>query len=235
MLLAILAEGVDALVGQQLIDRCRETIVVQGDRICGNLFQADTADVAGNPSEIAVHQIPAQADRLKQLSPPVATDRADTHLAQHLLQAFADRLDIVLLCGVIVELNLLLADQVVEDGEGHVGTDGTGTEAQQQGGVHHLAQLAGLHHQSGLHALLHGDQMMVHGADRQERWNDCLLLIHVPVAQDDVVDTLIHRLFRLAAQLIERAFQTGVTLLNLKQGGQLHTLKTFVADVAENV
>ena len=168
MLLAILAEGVDALVGQQLIHGGCETIVVQGNRIGCDLLQADTADVAGDATEVAIYQVTAQADRLEQLGTTVATDRADTHLAQHLLQAFADRLDIVLLCGVIVELNLLLADQVVEDGEGHVGTDGTGTEAQQQGGVHHLAQLAGLHHQSGLHALLHGDQMMVHGADRQE-------------------------------------------------------------------
>ena len=168
MFLAILAERVDTLVGQQLIDWLRKAVMVQGDGVCGNLLQTDSTDVAGDAPEVAIHQITAQADRLEQLGSTVATDRADTHLAQYLLQALADRLDIVLLGGVVVELDLLLAYQVVEDREGHVGADGAGTKAQQQGGVHHLTQLTGLHHQSGLYTFLYGDQMMVYGTDGQE-------------------------------------------------------------------
>ena len=152
-------------MGQQLIHGSGEALVVQGNRIGCDLLQADTADVAGDTSEVAIHQVTAQADRLEQLGSTVATDRADTHLAQYLLQALADRLDIVLLGGVVVELDLLLAHQVVEDGEGHVGADGAGTEAQQQGGVHHLTQLTCLNDQGGLHTFLHGDQVVVYGTD----------------------------------------------------------------------
>ena len=40
-----------------------------------------------------------------------------------------------------------------------------GTEAQKQGGVHHLTQLTCLNDQGGLHTFLHGDQVVVYGTD----------------------------------------------------------------------
>ena len=59
VLLAILAEGINAFMFQYGIRGLGECVIVHGDRVCRYLFQADTTDVAGGSPEVSICQIPA--------------------------------------------------------------------------------------------------------------------------------------------------------------------------------
>ena len=166
--LAVLAVGHLSDVGQERVCRFgHEAVVVEGDVVFGNLFQTDAADGRGGGTEVALEQFLAQTHCLEYLGAAVRADGADTHLAHNLVEPLADGLDVVLLCRFIVHLYLALLHQVVQYGVGHVGADGAGAVAQQQGGVHHFADFAALHDEGCLHPLLHTDEVMVHGADGQ--------------------------------------------------------------------
>ena len=145
-----------------------EAVVVEGDVVFGNLFQTDAADGRGGGTEVTFEQFLAQPHRFEYLGAAVRADSADTHLAHDFVESLADGLDVVLLRRFIVHLYLALLHQVVQHGVSHVGADGTGTVAQQQGGVHHFANFAALHDKSCLYALLHTDEVMVYGADGQQ-------------------------------------------------------------------
>ena len=66
--------------------------------------------------------------------------------------------------------------------------------------MHHFAHFPRLHHQCGLYAFLHGDQVVVHGADGKKRWDGSMGFVYILIAQDDVVHAVSHRLFRLLAK-----------------------------------
>ena len=57
--------------------------------------------------------------------------------------------------------------KVVQNGESHVRTNGTCTIPQQQGGVHHFANLATLHDESRLHTLADGNQIVMDSRNSQ--------------------------------------------------------------------
>ena len=134
---------------------CKETLIlkhglllgllVQADGIAGNLLQAYTTDGAHLCAEISSQQVLAQTDALKNLGATIAADGRDTHLRHDFLQALIHCLDIILLGSSVLLLNLVMLHQIVEDGECHVWAEGAGTIAQQQGGVHGLANLTALH------------------------------------------------------------------------------------------
>ena len=132
-------------------------------------------------------------------------------------------------------LNLMRCDQMVYNGEGHIRTDGAGSVAEQQGSVHHFPYLAALNDDGGLYALAHRDKIMVNGADCEERRYGSMLAVDVAVGEDDVVDTLVHALLCLLAQIVESAAQTAFAFLHLEEHGQLHGVESLVADIAKQV
>ena len=73
------------------------------------------------------------------------------------------------LCCCIILLDLVLLHQVVQHGKGHVRTNGTGTIAQKQSSVHHLAYLTTLDNQGCLHTLAHANQVVVNSRNGQQR------------------------------------------------------------------
>ena len=140
---------------------------MQTDGIPGNLFQSDAADSAYFRAEVAAKEVLAESDALKDFGAAIASDGRDAHLRHNLFQAFVHSLDVVRLGSGIVFLNLAALDEVVENGESHIRAQCAGSIAQKQGGVHGLANFSALHDQRRLHALAHGDQIMMHGADGQ--------------------------------------------------------------------
>ena len=89
-------------------------------------------------------------------------------------------------------LNLVFLHQVIQYSESHVGAQCAGTIAQQQSGVHHLANLTTLHNQRRLHTLTHANQIVMDSRDSQQRRYRRMRLVDVAIAQDDVVHTFIH-------------------------------------------
>ena len=76
--------------------------------------------------------------------------------------------------------------------------------------MHHFAYLATLDNQSSLHTLAHTDQMMMHGRDGQQRWDEELLVEGSflgrrfnLVGENDVVEAFIDSLFRIFAETVE--------------------------------
>ena len=125
----------------------------------------------------------------------------------------------------------MLLHQIIQHGKRHVWAQGAGAIAQQQGGVHHLANLTALNNQGCLHTLTHADQIMVNSADGQQRWDGCMLLVEVAVAQDNVVNTLIYTGFSLMTQVVECLTKSFLALCYLKENRQLLGVEALVADV----
>lgn len=133
-------------------------------RVFRNFFQPDPSDARTQSAEIGIAQLFAQSDGFEYLRSAIGTDGADAHLAHHFEQAFADGFYIILLGGGIVQLDLLFAHQPVEDGKCHIWIQRACTEAEQQCRMHHLAYLAALYDQRGLHTFPYGNQVMVYRA-----------------------------------------------------------------------
>ena len=168
MALAVLAVGEQPDVREQAVRLFRaEACRVECGIVPCDFFQADAADGGCGSAEISLEQLLAQSHGLENLGPAVGADGADAHLAHDFVEALADGLDVVLFRRLVVHLDFPPLHQVVQHGERHVRIDGAGPEAQQHGGVHHLADFAALHHQGGLHPLLDGNQMVVHRTDSQ--------------------------------------------------------------------
>ena len=140
-----------------------------------------------------------------------------------------------MLRGLVVELDFVAADKVVNHGESHIRVDCACAVAQQQRGVHNLANLAALNNQRRLHAFLYRHQIVVDCAHGQQRRNSGVLLVYVSISQNDIVDAFVNRLFGLAA----KGGQSGLHSLNafrlIEQNIKFFGIETLVADIAKGV
>ena len=212
-----------------------ECFVVKGYGVVGDGLQAHATDGTVVGAEIGLQQRLGQADGLEYLSSPIAADGGYAHLRHYLEQALLHGLYVVGFRRGVVFLYLALLHEVVEDGVGHVGAESRRAIAQEKGGVHHLAYLARLDDKGCLYALSHGDEVMVDGAHRQQRWDGDMRGVDVAVGEDDVVVALVDTLLGVVAKAVERVAQTTLTLFGLKDHGQLDGVETLVAYVAQNV
>ena len=62
-----------------------------------------------------------------------------------------------------------------------------------------------------------------------------MCLVHVTVAEDDIVVAFIHAALRILAELVESVAQSGFALCTLKEYGQFDRVETLVTDVAEDI
>ena len=223
-------------------------LFLEGQGIAGNGFQSDAADGADAGAEIGFQQTLGKSDALENLGTAVAADGGDAHLGHDLQQCFLHGLDVVGLGSLVVFLHLAAADQVVEHGKRHVGTEGAGTVAQQQGGMHGLADFAAFHDECRLHALAHGDEIVVDGAHGQQRGDIAACYLSrrqvALVGKDDVVVTVIDSFLGILAELVEGHAEVFAGLriprftslrMSLEDHRQLDGVETLVPDVTENV
>ena len=113
----------------------------------------------------------------------------------------------------------MMLHQIVEHGKGHVGAQGAGTVTQQQGSVHHLANLTALNNQGCLHTLTHANQVVVNSTHSQQRWDSGMRLVEVAIAQNNIVHALIYAGFGLMAEVIESLSKTFLTFSYLEYDG----------------
>ena len=59
-----------------------------------------------------------------------------------------------------------------------------------------------------------------------------MCLVHVTVAEDDVVVAFIHAALRILTELVKSVAQSGFALCAFKENGQFDRVETLVADVA---
>ncbi|OAV73243.1 hypothetical protein Barb6_00406 [Bacteroidales bacterium Barb6] len=182
MFFAILAVGVQAAMFKYGVGLFGVALVVQGDDVGSQFVQTDTANLACRSAEIGGYQVTAKSDGFKETRAAITADGADAHLAHYLEQTFANGFDVVLASRCVVQLQFFPFHQFINDGESHVGIDGTCTVAQQESGVHDFAHFTGFDNQGSLYALLHRNKVMMNGTDGEQRRDGSVRFVHIPVA-----------------------------------------------------
>ena len=173
--------------------------------LLGQHVETDAAELGWRACEVLVDDVAVEPDRLECLGGGVGGDGRDAHLAHHLHDALAERLEVVAHRGRWVDAGqLALTDQVLDGLERQVRVDRGRAEADQHRDVVHLACVAALHHQRHGGALLAADQVVVHRGHRQQRRNRRLGVIGVPVGDDERAGALRDRVAGAVAQVLQR-------------------------------
>ncbi len=176
---------------------------VQARGFAGDLEEPDALDDAGGAGEVLVDERLAQADRLEDLRAAIALVGRDAHLGHHLVEPLADRLHVLLLR----VLRLDVADRRAGCGERlerEVRVDRLGAVACEQREVVHLARRPGLDDEPGGRAHPQLDQVLVHGGGREQRGNRQAVGADLAVGQDQDVLPLRDRVDRVRRQARER-------------------------------
>ena len=213
----------------------RATHLMQPDGIPRYLLQSNASYGTHLRTEVPVQQVLAQSDALENLGTAIAADGRDTHLRHDLLQTLVYGLDIVGFRRGIVLLYLPPLHQVVQNGKGHIRTQCRGTIAQQQCRMHGLAYLTAFHDEGGLHTLADADQIVMDGTYSQQRGDGGMRLVNIPVAEDDVVHSLVHTVLCLMTEIVQRLAQSFFSFLDVEEYREFLCLESFVADVAKYI
>ncbi len=223
--------------------------VVVAEHIRREIVEADPAQPRGHAIEAVRDHLVGQADRLEDLRRTVAIDRRDAHLRHDLEQALLQRVGVVLL-GLVRKLrpryvvfSLLIAllgsvalDRQPPHGrQGQIGVDRLGAHAHQAGQMMHLARLAALDDQADAGALTQPDQVLMNRAERQQRRDRRVGLIHAAVADDQNDLAGGHRLLGPAAQVVERRAHAVGAGGGREQRPQRHTGKGRVAQPTDRL
>ena len=181
---------------------------VPGGDVVGDVVEVDAAGRAGQPGEVLVEHLLADADGLEQLGAGVGRQRRDAHLGHHLQHALACRLDVVGLRLVAGDAGDHAAvDHVLDGLERHVRVDRGGAEADQCGHVVHLAGVTRLDDEPDLGAGAVANKMVVHGRDAQQRRDRRHRLVGLAVGQHDDARAVTDGRRHLGPDVVERLLQ----------------------------
>mmetsp|Transcript_29811 Transcript_29811/g.51463 ORF Transcript_29811/g.51463 Transcript_29811/m.51463 type:complete len:1285 (+) Transcript_29811:323-4177(+) len=214
------AEELHVPVVVQLLQVRLEGLLVEGDRLRGQLLQVQAAHARGRALEPRLqHRLP-NADALKDLRALVAVQAGDADLRHDLQQAAVDRVPVVLLRRLRVQLGQVALAHLHLDLVGaqpglgglqrQVGVRGRGAVAHQAGEVVRAPDLRRLHHDGRAHAQAQVDQPVVHRARGQQRGDvglvgrDAALLL---VREHNDLAAVLHRLHGLARERVQRLGQ----------------------------
>ena len=179
-------------------------------RSCGlalQLREPDAAEPRRGAGEVPVDERAVEAHRLEDLRAAVRLQRGDAHLGHHLEQPLLDRLDVAGLRLGLVELELARVRQRPHRVQREVGVHRRGAEAEERGEVVHLARLAGLHQEAGLHPDAVADEALVDRREREQRGDGRPPRVDAAIAEDDQAAALVHRLHRLLAEPLHRRLE----------------------------
>ncbi len=210
MILAAQAELIDAArIEHVLVDR----VVAIGDRVAAHRFlgdfgQADAFDRGRGAGEVLVDERARQAHRVEDLRAAVRLVGADAHLGHDLADALADRLHVALANRRLVQMRELRAANVLQRLERDVGVDRLRAIACEHAEMMHLARLAGLDDEAGLHPQTLTDEVVMHRRGGERGGNRDPVGSVCAVGQHEDVVVLQHRLGRRPAHLLDREFDT---------------------------
>ena len=190
VVLAVAPPGVDAADGQQVLVRARPRAGVAVERLAGQHAEPDAADARGGAREVAIDERLLEADGLEDLRAAVALDGRDPHLGDRLEQGLAQALDDppLGLLGILHARDAPVARELVDRVEHEIGVDRARAVADEHGEVMHLARLAGLEHEARAQARALAHEVMVHGADGQQRRDRRAVRAGRAIGEDEDVD-----------------------------------------------
>ena len=190
VVLAVAPPGVDAADGQQVLVRARPRAGVAVERLAGQHAEPDAADARRGAGEVAIDERLLEADGLEDLRAAVALDGRDPHLGDRLEQRLAQALDDppLGLLGILDARDAPVARELVDRVEHEIGVDRARAVADEHGEVVHLARLAGLEHEARAQARALAHEVMVHGADGQQRRDRRAVRAGRAIGEDEDVD-----------------------------------------------
>mmetsp|Transcript_100539 Transcript_100539/g.288012 ORF Transcript_100539/g.288012 Transcript_100539/m.288012 type:complete len:1151 (+) Transcript_100539:506-3958(+) len=166
-----------ARVGQErnLGGRVRVGRVVEAANVGVKTLEVAALNAASRAGKATVDHLVGETDGLEDLGALVRLEGRDTHLGHDLEDALGGTLAVVVEELLVAELllgagqHLTIGAHLGEGLVGHVRADSVAAKAEHRGKVVHLTRVAALGEEGGLGALLGTEQVLVHGADRQQR------------------------------------------------------------------
>ena len=181
------------------------------------------ADARGGVREVLLHQGIVQAQDLEDLRAVVALHRGDAHL-RHDGGDAGHNGAVVVGHGLIAEdRDLAALAQVADALVRRIRVDTRRGIAHQAGEIVRAHRVAGLDDQVGVGAQAHGDQVVVHGSQRQQA-GDGHFAFRRAVGQHDQVHAIAHRLLDVDAQLGKRRLERalgGIAVISAREALRL--------------
>src|SRR5690606_11543858 len=179
---------------------------VTPERLLLEHVEADALDAADGAGEAAVDDLVGDADGLEDLRALVGLQRRDAHLRHDLEHPLRDALPVRGdEAGIDVDEAVLA--RLPQRLEREVRVDAVRAVADEKAVMVHLARLAGLDEDADARALRARDEMVVHGAAREQRADGDPVGADVAVRQHDEAIAVVDRPLGLGAYAVERAYE----------------------------
>ena len=226
------AELVRAQAGQLPVDVQTQRVkglLMAGLQILLDILNRDAAHAGHGVREVFVHNLLADAQRLKNLAARVGLNRGNAHLGGNLHNARQHGLVVVLHGGVVILVQQTVRDKLPDGLLCEVRVDGCRAVAQQSGEVVHEARFATFKNQRHSGALAGADQILADCAHGQQAGDGHVVLVNVTVGENQDVGTIAVGAVDIDKQAVDGLLQIGVLVVadgkrDHLEAGHIHRL-----------
>ena len=197
-----------------------EGLLVTVFHVLLDIVDGDAAHPADGVGEVFVNDLFADAHRLENLAALIGLDGGNAHLGGDLHDTRQHRLVVIVDGGVKILFQQPVADQIADALLRQIRVDGAGAEAQKRGKIMDKSRFAAFQNQRHGGALAGANQIFGHRADGQQTGNGDMILINVPVGQNQDVRAVPVRPVNVHEQPVDGLFQWGVFVV--ADGHRLH-------------
>ena len=205
------AGGINSQIDGQ-IHRVKRPVMPPDNSVV-HLLQADAADAADRVCEIPVHDIPADADGLKNLCALIRLHTGNAHFGCDPHHTVQNGLIIGIDRGIVVLVERPFGDELADAVLCEIGIDRACAVAEERSEMVHVARLGALKDQGDRRALFRADKILLHGGHCQQRRDGDVVLIHTAVGENEDICPGVIRLITGNKQPVERKRKRGILII----------------------
>ena len=188
-----------------------------------DIVDGDAAYPADGVGKVFVDDLFTDAHGLENLAALIGLNGGNAHLGGDLHDTRQHRLVVVVDSGVEILFQQPVADQIADALLGKIRVDGAGAEAQKRGKVMDKPGFAAFQNQRHGGTLPGANQIFGHRADGQQTGNGDMILVNVPVGQNQDVRAVPISPVNVHEQPVDGLFQRGVFVVANGHGLHLET------------
>ena len=200
-----------------------ERLLVAVFHVLLDIVDGNAAHPADGVGKVFVNDLPADAHGLENLAALIGLDGGNAHLGGDLHDTRQHRLVVIVDGGVKILFQQPVADQIADALLRQIRVDGAGAEAQKRGKIMDKPGFAAFQNQRHGGALAGANQIFGHRADGQQTGNGDMILVNVPVGQNQDVRAVPVRPVNVHEQPVDGLFQRGVFVVANGHGLHLET------------
>ena len=200
-----------------------ERLLVAVFHVLLDIVDGNAAHPADGVGEVFVNDLFADAHRLENLAALIGLDGGNAHLGGNFHDTRQHRLVVIVDGGVEILFQQPVADQIADALLRQIRVDGAGAEAQKRGKIMDKPGFAAFQNQRHGGALAGANQIFGHRADGQQTGNGDMILVNVPVGQNQDVRAVPVRPVNVHEQPVDGLFQRGVFVVANGHGLHLET------------